>query len=58
MHGGRKYFVKDVVGEAGVDQSNRSLLFLIRRGDPSVWTFATSTSTPGQLHGKEGRDVR
>lgn len=53
MHGGYKYVVEVVVGEARVCQGNW-LVFLIRCGDPPVWTRVTSIRTPAQLQGKEG----
>ena len=54
MYRGYKYVIKVVEGEACVYQGNRLVLFLIRRGDPPVWTSVTSTRTPDQLHRKGG----
>lgn len=53
MHGGYKYVVKVVEGEACIDQGNRLVLFLIGCGNPPVRTLMSSTRTPDLVHKEE-----
>lgn len=58
MHRSCEYVVKVIVGEACVYQGHWLVLFLIRCGEPPVWTCVTSIRTPAQLHKKRGTAER
>lgn len=49
-HRGGKYVVTVIVGEAWVYQTNWLVFFLIRCGNPPVWTCTPGIRTPAQLH--------
>lgn len=57
-HGGGKYAAEVIVGESCVHQSNRLVLFVIRRGDPPVRTCIARIGIPARLHGTQGNDMK